>query len=324
MPDEVEFQTKPQIAINQVKHALSNGIRVSAWTFDELYGRDTKFLDNLDEIGEAFIGEIPGNFHGWLNRPKVIRTAPKPSKNGRPRRVPRVRKADVSRRVDNLATYSPVFTEKNWQRYRIKDTDHGPEVWEVKWAWFWRKTIDKLPAKQHTLIVACNVRTGEVKYFLSNRVVGRDRVTLRWLLQVAFGRWAIEACFRTAKEELGLDHFEVRGWRCVHRHWFVTQLSHLFCSRLRQTWDDLEEIDPLEKLTAEQVRAVVNVYLNNRDLPPPQKTERFEDELRRQSYHQKRNAHAIKSHTKTRRQLYELLGIDVDKIKSCKPPNETP
>ena len=323
MPDEVEFQTKPQIAIDQVKHALSNGIRVSAWTFDELYGRDTKFLDELDALGEAFIGEIPGNFHGWLNRPKVIRTAPKSPKNGRPRRVPRVRKADVSRRVDNLATYSPVFTKKNWQRYRIKDTDQGPEVWEVKWAWFWRKTIDKLPAKQHTLIVARNVRTGEVKYFLSNRVLGRDHVTLRWLLRIAFGRWAIEACFRTAKEELGLDHFEVRGWRCVHRHWFVTQLSHLFCSRLRQTWDDLDEIDPLQKLTIEQVRAVVNVYLNNRDLPPPQKTERFKVELRRQRYHQKRNAQAIKSHTKTRRKLYESLGIDVDKIKSCKPPNET-
>lgn len=323
MPDEVKFQTKQQIAIDQVKHALSNGISVSAWTFDELYGRDTKFLDDLDELGEAFIGEIPGNFHGWLSPPKVIRTAPKSRKNGRPRRVPRVRKADASRRVDNLATYSPVFTEQSWQRYCIKDTDRGPEVWEVKWACFWRKTIDKLPAKQHTLIVTRNVRTGEVKYFLSNRTVGRDGVTLRWLPRVAFGRWAIEACFRTAKEELGLDHFEVRGWRCVHRHWFVTQLSHLFCSRLRQTWDDLDEIDPWKKLTVEQVRAAANAYLKNRDLPPPERIERFEAEINRQHYHQKRNAQASKSHTKTRRQLYETLGIDVDKIKSCKPPNET-
>jgi len=296
---------------------------VSAWTFDELYGRDTKFLDDLDELGEAFIGEIPGNFHGWLSQPKVIRTAPKLPKNGRPRRVPRVRKADASCRVDNLATYSPVFTEQSWQRYCIKDTDRGPEVWEVKWVCFWRKTIDKLPAKQHTLIVTRNIRTGEVKYFLSNQVIGRDGVTLRWLLRVAFGRWAIESCFRTAKEELGLDHFEVRGWRCVHRHWFVTQLSHLFCSRLRQTWDDLDEIDPWKKLTVEQVRAVVNAYLKNRDLPPPERAARFEAEINRQRYHQKRNAQARKSHTKTRRKLYKTFGIDVDKIKSCKPPNET-
>ena len=290
---------------------------MSAWTFDELYGRDTKFLDDLDALGEAFIGEIPGNFHGWLSQPKVISNQPKSPKNGRPRRVPRVCKADVSRRVDNLATYSTVFTDQNWQSYCIKNTDRGPEVWEVKWSSFWRKTIDKLPASQHALIVARNVRTGEVKYFLSNRVVGHDGVTLRWLLRVAFGRWAIEACFRTTKEELGLDHYEVRGWRCVHRHWFVTQLSHLFCSRLRQTWDGLDEIDPLAKLTVEQVRAVVNSYLRNRDLPTAEKNKRLIAELNRQRYYQERNAQAIKSHTKTRIQLYDELGIDVHNIKSC-------
>lgn len=307
----------------QVKHALSNGIKVKAWTFDELYGRDTAFLDGLDDLGEAFVGEIPGNFHGWLKRPGVIRNNPKSTrKKGRQPKVPRTRKADVSRRVDNLATYSPVFRDQAWQRYRIKDTDRGPEVWEVKWALFWRKTKAKLPAKQHTLIVARNVRTGETKYFLSNQAIGRQGVTLRGLLKIAFGRWAIEACFRTAKEEIGMDHFEVRGWRCVHRHWFVTQLSFLFSSRLRKEWDEDEPDDPLKKLTVEQVRSAINVYLQNRDLPRRQRNERFELELNRIAYHQKRNAQAVKSHTKTRRKLYEKLGIDVDKIKSCDSKHE--
>jgi len=324
IPEDVEFQTKPQIALWQVKHALTNGIEVCAWTFAELYGRDTGFLDGLDELGEAFVGEIPSNFYGWLQKPKVIQEAPaKTKKSGRPLKVPRVRKADISRRVDNLVTYSPVFRDKNWQCYRIKDTDRGPEVWEVKWTPLWRKTKDKLPAKEHTLIVTRNVRTGEIKYFLSNLVVGRAGVTLRSLLRVAFGRWAIEACFRTAKEELGMDHFEVRGWRCIHRHWYVTQMSFLFASRLRLKWDDLEETDPLKKLTIEQVRSPVNTYLENWDLPPPQRTERFQTELKRQSYHQKRNAQAAKSHTKTRRQLYDELGIDIERIKSCIPPDET-
>ena len=275
-------------------------------------------------MGEAFVGEIPGNFHGWLQRPKVIRKNPKTTKKkGRHPKVPRTRKADVSRRVDNLATYSPMFRKKSWQRFRIKDTDRGPEVWEIKWVRFWRKTKDKLPARQHTLIVARSVRTGEVKYFLSNQVVGRDGVTLRGLLQVAFGRWAVEACFRTAKEEIGMDHFEVRGWRCVHRHWFVTQLSFLFSSRLRQQWDERKTEDPFEKLTVEQVRCAINVYLQNRDFPQPQRAERFQQELDRQTYHQKRNAQAIRSHTKTRIQLYEDLGIDIDKIKSCEPKDES-
>lgn len=225
--------------------------------------------------------------------------------------------------MQNLASYSPVFRDQNWQKYRIKDTDRGPEVWEIKWALVWRKQEDKLPSKQQTLIIARNVRTGEVKYFLSNGVVGRAGVTLRWLLRVAFGRWVIEACFRTAKNELGMDHFEVRGWRCVHRHYYVTQLSFLFSSRLRQQWDDLKQEDPLQKLTIEQVREAINVYLANRDLPTSARKERYQKEVDRQRYHQKRNATATKSHTKTRRKLFEKLGFDVDRIKSCIPDEET-
>ena len=80
------------------------------------------------------------------------------------------------------------------------------------------------------------------------------------MLRVAFARWVVETCFRTPKEELGMDHFEVRGWRCVHRHWYVTQLSYLFCSRLRVQYDDNEVA-----LTVEQVRSVVNVWIRSVD-----------------------------------------------------------
>ncbi len=96
----------------------------------------------------------------------------------------------------------------------------------VRWAPCWRKThTEKLVSNQCTLVVARNILTGEVKYFLSNRVPGRDGWTLRQILRVAFGRWPIEDCFRETKEELGLDRFECRGWRCIHRHLFVTILS---------------------------------------------------------------------------------------------------
>jgi len=83
----------------------------------------------------------------------------------------------------------------------------------------WRKThTDDLVSNQCTLIVARNVLTSETKFFLSNRVPGRDGWTLRKLLHVAFERWPIEDCFREAKEEFGFDHFECRGYRCIQRH----------------------------------------------------------------------------------------------------------
>ena len=99
-----------------------------------------------------------------------------------------------------------MFREPLWQRYRIKDTDKGPEVWEVKWAIFWRKSEGDLPTRRHYFIVARNVLTAEVKYFLSNRVPGERNpvtgqyITLRWLLRVAFGRCSIESCFARGRK----------------------------------------------------------------------------------------------------------------------------
>jgi SRSO17 transposase len=315
--------------MGQIDRALHNGIRVSAWTFDECYGRDGRFLDAFEARRQVFVGEIPNNFYGWVQKPKVLRSGPKKQAKGRPKQYPRLARRRPCCEVRNLFTYSPVFGKQSWQRYRIKDTDKGPEVWEVKWAEFWRKGEDRLPTRRHCLIVARNVLTGEVKYFLSNRVPGErnpvtgEWITLRWLLRVAFGRCSIESCFRQGKEELGLDHYEVRGWRCVHRHFYVTQLSHLFCARMRQQYDDAAG-SSLDRITLEQVLSAVNVWLNTADLPSSSRRQRYQEELEKQRYYQQRNKQARKSHTKTRIKRLSSLGIEVDKIKSCLPNAQPP
>ena len=295
-----------------------------------MYGRDSKFLDGLESRRQVFVCEIPTNFHGWVQEPTVLRSGPKrPGKRGRSKKYPRVARRRPSSEVCNLLTYSPVFREQSWQRYRIKDTTNGPEVWEVKWAVFWRKDEAGFPTRRHCLIVARNVLTGEVKYFLSNRVPGERNpitgqfVTLRWLLRVAFGRWSIESCFREGKEELGLDHYEVRGWRCVHRHFYVTQLSHLFCARVRQEFDHLPDEDK-DRLSVEEVRSAMNVWLDTADMPLSYRRQRFEDELENHQYHQRRRRQARTSHTKTRIARLTALGIDVEKIKSCIPDKQLP
>jgi hypothetical protein len=53
---------------------------VAAWTFDELYGRDGKFLDGLPQRGQTFVAEVPVDFHGWMQKPNILRTGPKTSK----------------------------------------------------------------------------------------------------------------------------------------------------------------------------------------------------------------------------------------------------
>jgi SRSO17 transposase len=296
---------------------LSNGIRVSAWTFDELYGRDGKFLDGLEQRRQVFVGEVPANFHGWVQKPRILRSGPKNSKKrGRDKKYPRLSRRRPSCEVRNLLMYSPVFRNRSWQRYRIKDTNKGPQVWEIKWAVFWRKGEDGLPGRRHCLIVARNVLTGEIKFFVSNRVPGEKGVSLRWLLRVGFGRWSVESCFREAKDELGMDHYQVRGWRSLHRHFFVTQLSHLFCARVRQKYDHPAG-EQLDRLTVEQVRGAINTWLRSVDLKRAARQQCYEQELRNQHYHQRRGRQARTSHVKTRIARLHALGIDPDKIKSC-------
>ena len=52
-----------------IDQALADGITVKAWTFDEFYGRDGKFLDGLDERRQAFVGEVAPNVTCWLSKP---------------------------------------------------------------------------------------------------------------------------------------------------------------------------------------------------------------------------------------------------------------
>jgi len=66
---------------------------------------------------------------------------------GRPKGIPRVKRNPPACEVRNLLKYSSKFQQQSWQRYRIKDTEKGPEVWEVKWLHVWRKTEGKLPSK---------------------------------------------------------------------------------------------------------------------------------------------------------------------------------
>jgi SRSO17 transposase len=233
IPDGVVYRKKTVIALEQISRAMGNGIRVEGWTFDEEYGRDGEFLDGLDTLGQSYIGEVPSNFTGWVHEPQILHSprSQEAHKIGRKRRYPRLaRKALPASEVKNLLIYSRQFQKQKWKRFKIKDGEKGPVVWEVKHAPFYRKHGSTgLPGPSHTLIVARNVLNhDELKYFVSNMTVGAG-VSLEWMLWVAFSRWPLERCVELAKRNLGMDHFETRSWRGIHRHLYISQLSLLFC-----------------------------------------------------------------------------------------------
>lgn len=234
IPDAVIHRSKPQMALQQIRRALSNGIRVAAWTFDEHYGQSYEFLDSLDGLGQTYVAEVPSTFCGWVKEPAVLyRLTPQEMRRRGPKRKrPRLAKtASFVSEVRNLLRHSPSLTGQAWTPIHIKNGEKGPIVREVRIVPFFMRR-DGLPTRPHWLIVARDPqRRQEVKFFLSNAAPGSP---LEWLLHVAYSRWPIEQCFREEKDELGFDHFEVRGWQSIHRHLYLSQVSHLFLNKMRE------------------------------------------------------------------------------------------
>jgi len=234
IPDEVTFRPKWQIALDQIKRALGNGIRVAAWTFDEHYGQCYAFLDALDGLGQTYVAEVPTDFHGWAVMPKILyRARPQElRRRGRKWGYPRVaKKAPKTSTVRDLLHHSPAFTGQSWTPIHVKEGEKGPMVREVKVIEF-RMKRQGLPTRLHWLIAARNPEEpDDVKFFVSNAPAG---VPLEWLAYVGYSRWPIEQCFKEDKDELGFDHFEVRGWLSIHRHMYLTQVSHLYLNKMRK------------------------------------------------------------------------------------------
>jgi SRSO17 transposase len=75
------------------------------------------------------------------------------------------------------------------------------------------------------------------------RCAAPARTPLRELIRVAGARWAIEECFQTAKNEAGLDHYQVRSWRAWYAHINLAMLAAAYLAATRAT----EHEQPVEK-----------------------------------------------------------------------------
>jgi SRSO17 transposase len=232
IPDEVVYRPKWKIALELLDRACSNGVKFDWLTFDEGYGGKPEFLRELAGRKQSFVAEVPKTFTGWIRAPRVTRR-PFRRGRGRGRKTPRLcsdSRPAIS--VENMLKYSPALRDEPWVRYRVKDGEKGPMVWEAKHTKITVKGENGLPGKRLHLVVARNVlKPDEIKYFLSNAA---EEVSVQVLLLVAFSRWRVERCFEDQKQEVGLDQWEGRRWLGLKRHLIITSVSYLFLARIRE------------------------------------------------------------------------------------------
>lgn len=200
IPDDVVYRPKWRIALEQLTHALAQGLKFDWLTFDEYYGGKPAFLAELDaQPGMYYVGEIPRNFRCLATRPR----GKKPKKGWK------------GKRADNLARFSSAWNRREWHGVSLARLTLDNQEWEVRAGQVYLVRRGELSQRTYWLLVARNLATEEVKYFISNAPAD---TAVEKLLRVAFTRWNVEHTFRVAKSEIGFGHFEGRSYVALMRH----------------------------------------------------------------------------------------------------------
>ena len=232
IPDEIVFQTKPQIALDQIRATLSAQTPAGVILADAGYGADGGFREGLTEQGLVYSVGVQPTLSVW--RPGEGPLPPKAwSGKGRPPKLMR-RTADhqpLSAKALAESLPADAWETVTWRegsnvdlasrfaavRLRVASRDydlHHPRVEE----WFlveWPEG-DKEP----------------LKYWLSTLP---ETTALRDLVATTKMRWRIERDYRELKQELGLGHYEGRGWRGFHHHASLCIAAYGFLLSERET-----------------------------------------------------------------------------------------
>jgi SRSO17 transposase len=181
IPDDVRHRAKWRLAVDQWVRLAGNGVSFDWLVFDEGYGSKVPFLRFLNLVGQRFVAEVPVNF------------------------TVRDRVDGPARRADHRLTPADATAGR---RHRLAHRTVRASFWRATTATVW------VAGREHTLVVAIDEATAEVKYFLTNAT----GAALSRVLAVAFRRWVVEHAFRLGKQEAGLMHYEGRDYTGLLRH----------------------------------------------------------------------------------------------------------
>jgi SRSO17 transposase len=227
IPEDISFPTRPDLAADIVTTLRTRQVLPFQWgTCDEAYGQNPAFLDRISALGLYYLAEVPHDTRVWVKRPPTA--VPARGKRGpAPTRERLTADAAAPVRVEELAAQ---MLRSQWQRFQIKEGAKGPMVAEFVCL----RVVpvrDELPGAESWLVLRRSLgETPELKTYLSNAPASMRRSKLVWASGM---RWPVELAIEESKGEVGLDEYEVRGWRGWHHHTALSFLAHHFLVRQR-------------------------------------------------------------------------------------------
>ena len=215
VPSNIGFETKPQIAIEQIRKAFEEGVTPAPVLADAAYGNDSGFRRAITELGLDYMVGVQSTTTVW--KPGAGPLEAKPwSGMGRPPTLLRRSKSHQPVSVKQLAVSLPAkdWTNVSWREGSAGKMRSRFAALRVRPAHRddWRSE----PHPEEWLLVEWpQTETEPTKYWLSTLP---GNLSLKRLVYIAKHRWIIERDYQELKQELGLGHYEGRGWRGFHHH----------------------------------------------------------------------------------------------------------
>ena len=221
VPEDITFKTKPEIALDLVRWAHEIGLPGKMALMDAAYGNDSRLRAGVTELGTAYVAGIQAQTLVWKPgvRPGL------PPKKGR-------RDAPNTTSVGELALS---LKAKAWRT--------------VEWREGTNELLSSRFARVRVHVASSHERSGKAakEWLLIEWPEGEDAPTKYWLstlpsnitfcdlVDAAKLRWRIERDYQELKQEVGLGHYEGRGWRGFHHHATLCIAAYGFLVSERET-----------------------------------------------------------------------------------------
>jgi SRSO17 transposase len=215
VPDDVRFQTKPEIALQQLRQTLAAGVSPAVVLADPAYGNDSNFRGGITELGLPYAVGVMPSTTVW--RPGEAPLPPLP-RSGRGRPAKRLRR-DATHRPVSAKTLAVELAVDAWQTITWREGSNTPLTsrfarWRVRPAHGDDRRSE--PAPEEWLLIEWPEGEAEPDHYWLSTLPAD--VPFERLVDQTKLRWRIERDYLELKQEVGLGHYEGRGWRGFHHH----------------------------------------------------------------------------------------------------------
>ena len=224
VPADIGFKTKPQIALDLIRWACAAGLPLGVGLLDAGYGADATLRMELSELGLAYVAGVLPSTLAWKpgTRPEPGEGAPKKGRRGDSdilslKEIALSLKARAWRTVEWREGTCDVLSSR-FARVRVHVAHR-------------HLTADR-HAEEWLLIEWPSDEPEPTKYWLSTC---REDIAIDELVDLAKLRWRIERDYQELKQEVGLGHYEGRGWRGLHHHITLSIAAYGFLISERET-----------------------------------------------------------------------------------------